>query len=44
MREKAGQRIQANKPDAVNPAMTLQFALGDQWRRVTDLGRSATKL
>jgi hypothetical protein len=24
----------ANKPDAVNPAMTLQFAIDDQWRRV----------
>jgi len=28
-----------NKPDAVNPAMTLQFAIDDQWRRVTDLER-----
>jgi len=29
----------ANKPDAVNPAMALRFAIEDQWRRVTDLGR-----
>jgi len=29
----------ANKPDAVNPAMTLQFTIDDLWRRVTDLGR-----
>jgi hypothetical protein len=30
-----------NKPDAVNPAMTLQHAIDDHWRRVTDLGRWA---
>ncbi len=30
-----------NKPDAVNPAMALRFAIGGQWRRVTDLERSA---
>jgi hypothetical protein len=29
-----------NKPDAVNPAMALQFAGEDQGRRVTDLERS----
>jgi hypothetical protein len=29
-----------NKPDAVNPAMALRFAVEDQWRRVTDLERS----
>lgn len=29
-----------NNPDAVNPAMTLRFAVEDHWRRVTDLGRS----
>jgi hypothetical protein len=29
-----------NKPDAVNPAMALRFAIEDQWRRVTDLERS----
>jgi hypothetical protein len=28
-----------NKPDAVNPAMALRFAIEDQWRRVTDLER-----
>jgi hypothetical protein len=28
-----------NKPDAVNPAMALWFAIEDQWRRVTDLER-----
>jgi hypothetical protein len=28
-----------NKPDAVNPAMALRFAVEDQWRRVTDLER-----
>jgi hypothetical protein len=27
------------KPDAMNPAMALRFAFGDQWRRVTDLER-----
>jgi putative heme degradation protein len=31
--------LQPNKPDAVNPAMTLWFAIEDQWRRVTDLER-----
>jgi len=30
-----------NKPDAVNPAMALRFAIEDQWRRVTDLERWA---
>ena len=30
-----------NKPDAVNPAITLRFAIEDQWRRVTDLERQA---
>jgi hypothetical protein len=30
-----------NKPDAVNPAMTLLLTFEDQWRRVTDLDRSA---
>jgi len=29
----------ANKPDAVNPAMALWFAIKDQWRRVAELGR-----
>ncbi len=28
-----------NKPDAANPAMALQFAIEDQWRRVADLER-----
>jgi len=28
-----------NKPDAVNPAMALWFAVKDQWRRITDLER-----
>jgi hypothetical protein len=28
-----------NKPDAVNPAMALRFAVVDQWRRLTDLER-----
>jgi hypothetical protein len=31
----------ANKPDAVNPAMALRFAVEGQWRRVTDLERWA---
>lgn len=30
-----------NKPDAVNPAMALRFAIEDQCRRVTDLERWA---
>jgi hypothetical protein len=30
-----------NKPDAVNPAKALWFAVGDHWPRVTDLERSA---
>jgi hypothetical protein len=30
-----------NKPDAVNPAMTLWLKIEDQWRRVADLERSA---
>jgi hypothetical protein len=29
----------ANKPDAANPAMTLQLHTGSQWRRVADLER-----
>ena len=29
-----------DKPDAVNPAMALWFAIEHQWRRVTDLERS----
>jgi hypothetical protein len=29
----------ANKPDAVNPAMALWFAVEDHCRRVTDLER-----
>lgn len=29
-----------NKPDVVNPAMALQFAIESHWRRVTILGRS----
>lgn len=33
----------SNKPDAVNPAMALWFAIEDQWRRVTDLERSPRK-
>jgi hypothetical protein len=28
-----------NKPDAVNPAMALRFAIVHQWRRVSDLER-----
>ena len=28
-----------NKPDAVNPAMALRFAVEDLWPRVTDLER-----
>jgi hypothetical protein len=28
-----------NKPDAVNPAMTLRLTIEDQWRRVADLER-----
>jgi hypothetical protein len=28
-----------NKPDAVNPAMVLRFAIEARWRRVTDLER-----
>jgi hypothetical protein len=34
---------EANKPDAVNPAMPLRYAVEDQWRRVTDLERSVKK-
>ena len=37
-------KARSNKPDAVNPAMALRFALNDYWRRVTDLGRSAWAL
>jgi hypothetical protein len=33
-----------NKPDAVNPAMALRFAIEDLWRRVTDLERSAKEM
>jgi hypothetical protein len=33
--------ITANKPDAVNPAVALWLEIEDQWRRVTDLDRSA---
>lgn len=32
-------KLQANRPDAVNPAMALRFAVDDHWRRVTDLER-----
>jgi hypothetical protein len=32
----------SNKPDAVNPAMALRFAVEDQWRRVADLERWAS--
>jgi len=31
----------SNKPDAVNPAIALWLTLVGQWRRVTDLDRSA---
>ena len=37
----AFQKKRSNKPDAVNPAMALRLTIEDQWRRVTDLGRSA---
>jgi len=30
-----------NKPDAVNPAMTLRLTIEDQWRRIGDPCRSA---
>jgi hypothetical protein len=30
--------MKPNKPDAVNPAITLWLAIENQWRRVTDLG------
>jgi hypothetical protein len=30
----------SNKLDAVNPAMALWFSIEDQWRRVSDPGRS----
>jgi hypothetical protein len=30
----------SNNPNAVNPAMALRFAIGIQWRRVTDIERS----
>jgi hypothetical protein len=30
------------KPDAVNPAVALRFAVEDHWRRVTDLERWAS--
>ena len=33
-----------NKPDAVNPAMALRFAIEAQWRRVTDLERWMMKI
>jgi hypothetical protein len=29
----------SNKPDAVNPAVALWFAVESHWRRVTDLER-----
>ncbi len=32
-----------NKPDAANPAMALRLTIEDQWRRVADLDRSATR-
>jgi hypothetical protein len=31
--------LSSNKPDAVNPAMALLFAIVHHWRRVTDLER-----
>ena len=31
--------VGANKPDAVNPAMSQRLTIEDQWRRVTDLER-----
>ena len=34
-------KAEPNKPDAVNPAMSLRFAIGGQWRWVTDLEREA---
>jgi hypothetical protein len=34
-------KMTPNKPDAMNPAMALPFAIEDHWRRVTDLERSA---
>jgi hypothetical protein len=36
--------LRRNKPDAVNPAMALRFAVEHQWRRVTDLERSAVNV
>jgi hypothetical protein len=36
-------QARAVKPDAVNPAMALRFAIEGQWRRVTDLERSTTR-
>ena len=33
---------QFNKPDAANPAMAPWLTIKDQWRRVADLGRSAS--
>jgi len=30
-----------NKPDAVNPAITLRLTIKDQWRRAADLERQA---
>jgi hypothetical protein len=35
------EKTQANKPDAVNPAMTLRYAIVDHCRRVTDPERWA---
>jgi len=32
-----------NKPDAANPATTLWLTIGDQRRRVADLGRWASQ-
>jgi hypothetical protein len=33
-----------NKPDAVNPAVTLWFTIEEHWRRVTDVERWAKAL
>jgi len=38
-RQRSEHALMPNKPDAENPAMTLRFAMEDQWRRVSDLGR-----
>jgi hypothetical protein len=39
----AAPAAQFDKPDAVNPAMTLWLTIEDQRRRVTDLERWATR-